>query len=208
MNKKEFLATLSKELRLLPKEDKRKWLDYYSEMISDRMEEGLPEQEAVAAIGSAELIAAQIVGETDPSLIASEKKKRELNAWQIALLVLGSPLWISLLAAAGCVVLALAIAAFAVVLSVYIVIWAVVISLYSVVLALALGGVAALVLGVLKTPTDPAGGVFVLGTSLVCLGAAILLFLGANQVAKGAVWLSKNIFLGIVSCFKKKEERK
>lgn len=208
MNKKEYIKALDKRLSVLPKEDKAKWLDYYSEMIADRIEDGLSEEEAVAAVGSAEAIAGQIIGETDPSLFSLENKKRKLEAWQIALIALGSPLWISLLATAACIALALAISAFAVVLCVYVVIWAVVISLYSVVLALALSGVACLILGILKLKTDVPGGIFVIGTALVCFGLTILLFFGTNQVTKGAAWLSKQIFLGIKACFKKKEKTK
>ena len=45
MNKQEFLSALSDKLSVLSEEDKEKSIDYYSEMIDDRMEEGLSEEE-------------------------------------------------------------------------------------------------------------------------------------------------------------------
>ena len=48
MNKQEFLAKLQELLCGLPDEDIQKSLDFYSEMIDDRIEDGLSEQEAVA----------------------------------------------------------------------------------------------------------------------------------------------------------------
>ena len=51
MNKFEFLSQLSERLKDLPPQDRRRVTDYYSEMIDDRTEEGLSEEEAVQSIG-------------------------------------------------------------------------------------------------------------------------------------------------------------
>ena len=48
MSKTEFLTELKKALEGLPEEDIEKSLEYYSEMIDDRIEDGLSEEEAVA----------------------------------------------------------------------------------------------------------------------------------------------------------------
>ena len=56
MNKQEFLAGLQKGLSGLPQEDVEERLTFYGEMLDDRMEEGLSEEEAVAAAGSVEEI--------------------------------------------------------------------------------------------------------------------------------------------------------
>ena len=50
MNKQEFLAQLRKQLSGLPLKDAEDRITFYSEMIDDRMEEGLSEPEAVSAI--------------------------------------------------------------------------------------------------------------------------------------------------------------
>ncbi|MBR5538496.1 MAG: hypothetical protein IKU61_01205 [Clostridia bacterium] len=54
MNKQEFLEELRKGLSGLPKEDVRERLNFYGEIIDDRIEEGLTEEEAVfgAFVGS------------------------------------------------------------------------------------------------------------------------------------------------------------
>ena len=43
MSKQEFLAALEEGLSGLPREDVDERLGFYSEMIDDRMEDGLPE---------------------------------------------------------------------------------------------------------------------------------------------------------------------
>ena len=52
MNKQEFVERLRKGLSGLPQDDIEERLTFYSEMIDDRMEEGLSEEEAVGEIGS------------------------------------------------------------------------------------------------------------------------------------------------------------
>ena len=125
MNREQFMAALREKLAGLPEEDIVSSLEYYGEMIDDRIEDGVPEETAVAAVGSVDEIAEQILMDTPLTKLvqARVKSKRSLKAWEIVLLVLGSPIWLSLL-----------IAAAAVVLSVYITLWAIIISLFAVVL--------------------------------------------------------------------------
>ena len=63
MTKQEFLRALWNKLSALPSEDVGRALDYFSEMIDDRMESGLTEEEAVAAIGSVDDAVAKIAVE-------------------------------------------------------------------------------------------------------------------------------------------------
>ena len=55
MTKSEFLSALENRLSGLPKDDVQKSIDYYSEIIDDRMEEGLTEEEAVRGEGNPRL---------------------------------------------------------------------------------------------------------------------------------------------------------
>ena len=48
MNRKEFLNEVERRLHGLPAEDISKALDYFGEMIDDRTEDGMSEEEAVA----------------------------------------------------------------------------------------------------------------------------------------------------------------
>ena len=51
MTKREFLDMLNKQTSRLPEAERSRLLEYYGEIIDDRMEEGLSEAEAVAALG-------------------------------------------------------------------------------------------------------------------------------------------------------------
>ena len=196
MKKNEFLWGLAEGLRGLPPEDLERWVDYYREMIDDRMDDGLSEEEAVADLGSLEEIRDQILTETPlPRLVKeSVRPKRKLRAWEIVLLVLGSPVWLPLLAAAVIVAA-----------SVYLSVWAVLLSLYAADLAVAVTGLAggvALVQMLMAGRT--AEGILFLGAGLVCIGLAILLFFGFNQLTKGLVWVTKRALLALKNSFVRK----
>lgn len=179
-------------------EDAEERLAFYDEMIDDRTEEGLSEEEAVSSFGTPEEIADQILSEIPLSRLVRErvKPKRALRAWEIVLLVLGFPVWFPIL-------ISLCIIA----LSVYVVLWSVIVSLYAVDLALAVsavGGIALAVRALLQgQPTQAAAFV---GASLLCAGLAILLFLGCVKATKGAVILTKRIGRWIKSLFVRKGE--
>ena len=198
MTKLKFLLELHDRLSGLPKNDIEERLSFYSEMIEDRMEEGLSEEEAVAAVGSVDEIAMQIISETPLIKVAKEKikPKRKLRAWEIVLLALGSPIWLALL-----------IAVFAVVISLYAVIWSVVGAFWSVFGAfcgVAIGGVAggALFIALGKIPV----GIAIIGAGVTLAGLAIFAFFGCLAATKGVVWLTKKVALGIKFCFVGKEK--
>lgn len=52
MNKREFLAALSYKLKSYPQHEVEKTLDYFREIIEEKVEEGLSEEEAVLSLGS------------------------------------------------------------------------------------------------------------------------------------------------------------
>lgn len=167
MNKKEFLRRLS---RSLPLSERKERVTFYSEMIDDRMEEGLSEEEAVAAIGLVE----PLPEDTKPP-------RKTMPPWVIVLLVLGSPVWFSLLIALG-----------AVVLSVFIVLWAVMIALWAsgaAVAGCAIGGLAAF--AILVGVGRGLVGAALLGAGLVCGGVAIWMLIGCRYVTKVAAELTK-----------------
>ena len=56
MTKAKFLKELSKLLKDLPKDEVKERLNFYSEMIDDRIEDGLSEEEAIKSIGSTLLL--------------------------------------------------------------------------------------------------------------------------------------------------------
>lgn len=200
MNKAAFLLALQSQLSDLPKEDLEKTVDYYREIIDDRIEEGLSEEEAVGALGSVEDIVSQVLmGISLPKLVkARVKPSRALKAWEIVLLALGCPVWLPLLIAAASVVFA-----------VYVVLWSVIVTLYAVDLSLAVGGLGGIFGAVVYLISrNFAGGTLYFGVGLVCVGLAVLLFFGFNQITKGLLLLSKRIWLGLKTCFIRKGERR
>lgn len=70
MTKSEFLIILEKELKSLTVEERNKTITYYSELISDMIESGLTQEEAVEKLGKPEDIAKEIVD-------AAREHKRE-----------------------------------------------------------------------------------------------------------------------------------
>ena len=200
MTKLEFLQSLREKLSGLPQHEVEERLSFYREMIEDRMDDGLAEADAVAELGSVDEIAAQIIADIPLTKLAKEKikPKRRLRAWEIVLLALGSPIWLSLL-----------IAAAAVLFSLYVVIWAVVISLWAVFVSLAaaaVGGIAACI--VFALTGHGSTGLAMLGAGLTCAGLAIFMFYGCLAVNKGAVWLGKAILHGLKTALIRKEDAK
>lgn len=197
MSKQEFLARLRKGLSGMPQDDIEERLAFYSEMIDDRMEEGLSEEDAVCAIGNLDELISQIIADIPITKLVKEKitPKKKLQAWEILLLVLGSPIWLSL-----------GIAAFAVGISVYAVLWSLIISLWAVfasLVACAVGGVLACL--ALTMGGNGASGIAMLAAGIVCAGLSIFLFYGCKAATNGTVILTKKIAIGIKNCFIKKE---
>ncbi len=186
MTKAEFLAELRAAISGLPEADIEKSLDFYSEMIDDRVEDGLSEEEAVAALGSIEDIKTQILKDIPITKIIKEKvkPKRSLSGLEITLLIVGFPIWLPLL-----------ISAAAVIFSVYVTLWSVIVVLYSVDLVFFAGAIAG-VLG--SIPILFIGNIsamlLVLGGGLVCAGLGILWIFVCVGATKAIVWLTKVFF--------------
>ena len=197
MNKQEFLVQLRKGLSGLPQEDIEERVTFYSEMIDDRIEEGITEEEAVAAIGTVDEIVKQVIAETPLAKIAKEriKSKRRLRAGEIVLLVLGSPIWLSLL-----------IAAFAIILAAYIVVWSVVITLWSIEASFAactLGGIVSAAFFLFQG--NGFTGLAMLSAGVICAGLSIFMLYGCKAATKGILLLTKKMALGIKTLFVGKE---
>lgn len=197
MTKREFLEELRKRLSALNDEDFASSVAYYEEMISDRMEDGLSEEDAVKEVGSPAEAASAILKEMPLGKLikARIKPKHKLPVWAIVLILVGSPIWISL-----------ASAAISVVVSVYAAIWSVVAALWVSDLSFIVSGVAAVIL----TPYYCVQGFFatgfaLLGAGLLAIGLSIFLFFGCFYATKGMFTLSKTIFLQIKGLFVRKE---
>ncbi len=200
MTKQEFLAQLEAGLSGLPQKDVEERLSFYSEMIDDRVEEGIAEDIAVSEIGPVAEIVSQTVADTPLAKIVKEniKPKRALKAWEIALLALGSPVWFPLL-----------LAAIVVLLSVYVVVWSLLISLWAVEVSLAACAVSGIAYGaVYGLIGGGSAGIALLGAGVFCAGLSVFLFFGCTAATRGVVRLTGKIALGVKSLFIKKEAAK
>lgn len=197
MNKQEFLSRLWNGLDSLPNQEREERFNFYSEMIDDRIEEGLAEEDAVAAVGSVDEITAQILSEASPEKPKKEKKlKKKHSATKITLIIAGSPLWFPLL-----------IAAFAVIFSLYVSLWAIIVSIWSVFGALVGSGFGGIVGGILLIFTgNPLSGIAMIAAGLVLAGLSVFSFFGCLEATKGSAWLTKKIAILIKNFFTKKEE--
>ena len=175
MNKTEFLGQLRTALHKLPQYEIDQSLAFYAEMIDDRIEDGIPEEEAIASLGTIQDIAKQIIAETPlvPKTIA--KAKTGSRALNIVLLIVFSPIWVPL-----------ALAFVGAVLSIYLAIWAVIIALWAAVLALVLAGVVSIFSAFfLLTTPHPLATLFASGVGLSFVGVGLFCFFGILTISRG-----------------------
>ena len=200
MDKLDFLMALEDALSQLPEEDRQASIEYYSEIIADRMEEGLSETDAVASLGTVEKIAEQILMDMPLGKLVKNKVKnrRKLETWEILLLILGFPVWFPVL-----------VSVLSVLFSVYVSLWSVVISLYAIFVALAASAVGVTLGGiVLCVFSGISQGLFLVGAGLICAGLALLFLPVCNLAAKGVIWIGKKLLLWIKSWFIRKGDAK
>lgn len=198
MNKNEFIFALREKLSKFPKVEVDERISFYSEIIDDYIEDGLTEDEAVSKIGSIDKIVEQISSEIPLSKIVLNNVKpgRKLRVWEIILLVLGAPIWLSLLVgiAAGLI-------------SVFAGLWAGVISIFGVSFGFMIGGILGAILGILfifiKSLTE---GLIMVGAGLVIAGVGMLLLPLAKLLSQLLIKLIKLIIRLIKKAFVNKED--
>ena len=197
MTKHEFIESLRTKLSGLPEKDIQERLSFYSEILDDRMEDGLSEEEAVRDIGSADEIAKQIFAETPVIKTDKDKmkSKRKIQLWETILLFLGFPIWGSIL-----------ISIFSVIISVYASIWAVIISFWAIFVSMIACAGCSIGIGIAFIfISNPLTGMAMIGAGLICAGISIFLFLGCKTTTKYTVLLAKKLVLLIKKYFIKKE---
>ena len=199
MKKDEFLNELRRRLDGLSPGDIEERVSFYSEMIDDRMEEGLSEEEAVKGIGSVDSVVGQIMSEIPLSRLVKDRvKAREKHgAGFVILLILGFPIWFPL-----------AVTALSLIFSFFVTIWSVIVAFFATDLALAGAAVIGLIAGVASLfSSNAAGAVFCVGAAFICAGLSVLFFVFSVWVAKGTVFLSGRIVLGLKTAFIAKEAK-
>lgn len=193
MTRNEFITSLSARLQGIPENERQKALDWYSELICDRMEE-MPEADAVSGIGSVDEIADEILSQyrqnttavhssdsTEPQSRRSPDKGVNTALVIFAAAVL-SPIWLPLL------IVGLSLAFVAVVL-----VWCAVVTVGVMLVSAAAVGAVGLVYGFWALfVINPAYGLLVLGTALISAGLTLalipLIVVTVKGAAKFTVW--------------------
>ena len=199
MRKQDFIKELRLNLSFLPKEEIDDRISFYSELIDDKIEEGVKEEDAIKSIGSIDEIINQIIDEMPLSKIAKDKikPKRKLSGLEIALIIVGSPIWLSLL-----------LSLIAVLFSLYIIGWSIVISIWAILISL----IAVLVAGIVLTIISLFSNIYIvalsyLGATLFILGLTILMHYVCKIITRLYIKLTKLIVLSIKKKMLKRGEK-
>lgn len=182
MTKQDFLAALERALAKLPHAEAQQAIAFYDEAISDRVEDGMSEDDAVASLGDVDEIARQIASEIPPIPRAIAKANTGSRTLNIVLLALFSPVWVPV---AG----ALALAA----LCIYLAIWLIIAAMWMlVVILIGMGPLGLFVFANILARGFVLSSFFALGLCLMACGAGLLATFGVMGVSKQLALLTRN----------------
>ncbi len=198
MTKNAFLTELHQRLSGLEKEALEQRLAFYDEIIEEYVKGGVPEEEAVAKVGTVDVIVAQVMSEIPLTKLVARKmpQKQSWNAGKIIALILTFPFWFP------CLIVMVTL-----LFTLYIVLWALVISLFAVDAALFCLSVLGFVSIVPLTAENPSVVGLMVGGAFLCAGLFMLLFFLSIMAAKGVVTLGGQFLLWMKSSFVGKEGR-
>lgn len=198
----EYLSALRKELQGLSEKDIRESVDFYKEMIADRMEDGISEEDAIAGMPSPADAAKEILLDKPRPQAALAQgtakgtKEKHLPSWAMVLLILGAVVWFPLLIAAGSVVLAVDITLIALIIAAFSISIALVGSFFF----------ADFYAIYFFIHGKIAVGIFYFGLSMLSVGAAILSFFFFGWFARKIFSLIKLFGRWVKSLFIRKKE--
>ncbi len=208
MNKKEFIETLKQELKELQKNELDKIVNYYEELINDKLEDNIDEKEAIESLGNLNEIIEEIKNDSSIERVEENKnnqdktreniqqkvvgnergdnQKKEKSVDRtiiIILLIIFSPVWLSII------------------FSLYISVLSIILSLYLTVLAFALAGIAAIILIFTTGTANIPAAILSLGLGLFFIGLTIFLMKLLNTLMvkivslhnKGINWIWRKL---------------
>lgn len=191
MNKAEFLKELKIYLLKMNDLEKKKFITYYEEIISDYIENGVSEEEAVRKIGEPRKIAEELLVNYDSVQInLPSTGSRVLN---IALTIIGFPLW-------GSVLLMVILLVF----SIYVLIWCLPFTTG----IGCIGFLGTSIIGIIGSPfiisRNLSLGIIQLGSGIGAIGISVLLGIVTINLTKRFIIITKNLNNRLVALFKKK----
>ena len=189
MTRNKYLKELRSFLGKLSKEDRKRILEFYNELIDDKLEAGQSEEEILREFGSPEELAKQIFQDNGQTYSPPNTTSKIMR---ITAIVLGSPIWLSLLAAFLVLVFAL-----------FLVLWAIVVSFWCCALAFSIAGVGGIIGSVLMLffTGQPAAAFFQLGVCLVLGGLGILTGVGVRKLTLLCAQFTKKSCVGLLHFF-------
>ena len=193
MTRQEFITSLREKLLNLPRKDTDERIGFYEEMIDDKIEEGMSEEEAIASVGTIDSIYAQMLEEIPFIEIIREKikQKKRANGGKIALIISTFPIWLSLLAVA-----------FAIYVSLIAAIWSIVVSFWAVFVSFAASTPIGVIVGLFNAFSgNVLFGLALIFSGIILAGLTILTFYGCRYTTKWSAVLTKKTFLGIKKIF-------
>lgn len=191
MNKAEFLNELSFCLQNMNNSEKNKFIIFYDEMLSDYVENGMTEEDAVDKIGDPKKIAEELLA--DYGSVKINLPFTGIRGLNYILTIIGFPLW-------GSVLLAFVLMVF----SVYVIIWCVPFTTG----ALSIGFFTTSIIGIVGSPfvmlKNASMGIMQLGTGIASIGISLLLGLATLDLSKRLIIITKNLNAKLAALFKKK----
>lgn len=199
MCRQEFLYSLNSILCNYPSNEVEKCLEYYNECISDRMENGMSEEEAVADLGDiysiadnikmempiTTLVRQKVVASRDSEESIPKKRSAPRTVFMIIGIIFALPFIIAFLG---------------IIFAVIVTLLALIPTFFCVTLALGISAVACLVAGIISIVMADSLSLFLyLGASLICASLTILFALITAWVTKGV----KKATVGIIKGIKK-----
>jgi len=160
MTKQEFMSQLAATIANIQDHERYKILDYYSELIDDRVENGEAEPEVIASFGSINELAQKIKDDYPDKKMSSASKGVIITA-----LAFGSPIWIGLGIAAISILFSLAVAALSILFSFFVTAF-----------ALALSAIVGFFMSLAMLGGNPQLAFFQIGVCLFSAGLSIFIF--------------------------------
>lgn len=192
MLREEFIIKLKNKLSGIPNDDLEKTIEYYNEIINDKIEEGVSEEVAVNSLGMLDDIVNNILKEIPIKKIVIEKlqPKRKLKTWEIVLLSVTGIIWIPML-----------IIFFALILTLYISLWSGVITSGALTISTGLTSLTT-IFGVIDIfAGNISSGLVLIGIGLFSLGIAILFGILTIEFSKVMINVCKKIVLKVKELF-------
>ena len=179
VTKLQFETSLRMRLKDIPESEINRYVEYYKEMIDDRIDEGMDEEAAVAAVGHLDDIEARIHAERQQPVINADKGRKKLSPGALTAIVVAciilSPLLIGILGAAIGIVFGILGAAF----GIFVALIAVYVSFY----ILTATGFGLMFISLFSFAGGlPANGLFMLGAGFFLAGISLLLIIAMNRL--------------------------